>query len=143
LANEEGFPHAGTLDFLDNKVDRETGTICARGVFDNAKQYLTPGLYVRVRLPFGKPHQALLVSQRAIGTDQRQKYVWTVNQENVVEYRRIKVGSLRDGLRVIEDGLKPGDRIIVKGLQRVRLGMTVTPAEEAVAAAPARGSGKG
>jgi len=145
LANEEGFPHAGTLDFLDNKVDRETGTICARGVFDNAKQYLTPGLYVRVRLPFGKPHQALLVSERAIGTDQRQKYVWTVNEENVVEYRRIKVGSLRNGLRVIEDGLKPSDRIIVKGLQRVRPGMTVTPkpAEEGIAAAPGRGNGEG
>ena len=104
LANEEGFPHAGILDFLDNKVDRGTGTICARGVFDNAKQYLTPGLFVRVRIPFGKPHQALLVSERAIGTDQRQKYLLTVNKENVVEYRRIKVGSLRDGLRVIEVG---------------------------------------
>jgi RND family efflux transporter MFP subunit len=127
LAKEDGFPHKGILDFIDNKVDSKTGTIRARGNFDNSKQYLTPGLFVRVRIPFGKPHQAMLISERAIGTDQRQKYLLTVNKENVVEYRRVKVGSLHDGLRVIESGIGPDDRVIVNGLLRARPGTTVKP----------------
>jgi RND family efflux transporter MFP subunit len=135
LANEEGFRHAGILDFVDNKLDTKTGTIRARGVFDNAKGYLAPGLFVRVRMPYGKAHQALLVSERAIGTDQKQKYLLTVNKEKVVEYRRVKVGSLRSGLRVIEDGIQPDDWIVVKGLQRARPGTVVEPRTEKVAAA--------
>jgi len=137
LAKDEGFPHTGILDFIDNKVDSKTGTIRARGNFDNAKQYLTPGLFIRVRIPFGKAHQALLVSERAIGTDQRQKYLLTVNKENVVEYRPVKVGSLQDGLCVIETGIQPDDRVIVNGLQRARPGTTVKPHtdEKGIAAA--------
>lgn len=127
LANEEGFPHAGILDFHDNKIDRNTGTLRARGVFENPKEYLTPGLYVRVRTPFGKPHQALLVTERAIGTDQRQKYLLTVNPDDVVQYRRVKVGHLLDGMRVIETGLNPDDLVIVNGLQRARAGSKVQP----------------
>jgi RND family efflux transporter MFP subunit len=127
LAKDDAFPHAGILDFLDNKVDTKTGTIRARGVFDNSKHYLTAGLFVRVRLPIGKPHAALLVSERAIGADQRQKYLLTVNKENVVEYRPIKVGSLQNGMRVIESGVQPDDRIVVNGLQRARPGITVKP----------------
>jgi RND family efflux transporter MFP subunit len=127
LAKDEGYTFSGTLDFIDNKVDPKTGTIRARGNFDNSKQYLTPGLFVRVRIPFGKPREALLVSDRAIGTEQRQKYLLTVNKENVVEYRPVKVGSLHDGLRVIESGIKPGERVIVNGLQRARPGITVKP----------------
>ncbi|MCY2987583.1 MAG: efflux RND transporter periplasmic adaptor subunit [Planctomycetota bacterium] len=138
LAHEVGFPHAGVLDFVDSKVDAKTGTIRARGVFDNAKQYLTPGLYVRVRLPFGGRHPALLVSERAIGTDQKQKYLLTVTRENVVERRPIKVGSLQNGLRVVEGGIGSDDWIVVKGLQRARPGATVRPhpAEKDVAASP-------
>jgi RND family efflux transporter MFP subunit len=127
LPNEEGFPHAGILDFADNKIDRNTGTLRVRGVFENAKEYLTPGLFVHVRIPFGEPHRALLVSDRAIGTDQRQKYLLTVNKDNVVEYRRVKVGRLVDGLRVIESGLKPDDLVVVNGLQRARPGSKVEP----------------
>ncbi len=127
MANENGFPHAGILDFRDNKIDRNTGTLRARGVFENAKEYLTPGLFVRVRTPFGVPHQALLVNERAIGTDQRQKYLLTVNKSDVVEYRRVKVGRLLDGMRVIESGLNPDDLVIVNGLQRARPGSTVQP----------------
>lgn len=133
LPNEEGFPHRGVIDFLDNKVDRGTGTICVRGVFDNAKRYLTPGLFVRVRVPFGKPHQALLVSQRAIGSDQRQKYLLTVGQDNKVQRRNVKLGALQkiealqDEMRVIESGIEPGDLVVVKGLQRVRPGILVQP----------------
>jgi multidrug efflux system membrane fusion protein len=139
LGNEEGFPHAGVLDFLDNEVDQGTGTIRARGVFANPKLYLIPGLFVRVRIPFGQPHQALLVSERAIGTDQKQKFLWTVDKDNVVKYRQVKVGPLRDGLRVIESGLEAGDWVVVKGLQRVRAGVTVQPQpdETGVAASPA------
>ena len=141
LENEEGFPHAGVLDFVDNRVDQETGTIQARGVFDNAKHYLTPGLFVRVRIPFGKPHQALMVNERAIGRDQKQKFLLTVNKDNVVEYHEVKVGALRDGLRVIQSGIEAGDMVIVKGLQRVRPGLPVTPVAEekgiAASAAPA------
>lgn len=127
LANEEGFPHAGIIDFADNKIDHNTGTLRTRGVFENAKQYLTPGLFVRVRTPFGVPHRALLVTDRAIGTDQRQKYLLTVNKGDVVEYRRVKVGRLLDGMRVIESGLNPDDLVIVNGLQRARPGSTVQP----------------
>jgi RND family efflux transporter MFP subunit len=137
LAKDKGFPYKGVLDFIDNKVDSKTGTIRARGIFENAKQYLTPGLFVRVRIPFGKPREALLISERAIGTDQRQKYLLTVNKDNVVEYRRVKVGSLHDGFRVIESGIQAGDRVIVNGLLRARPGMTVNPhtEEKGVAAA--------
>ena len=137
LPNEEGFPHAGILDFADNKIDRNTGTLRTRGVFDNAKEYLTPGLYVRVRTPFGKPHQALLVSDRAIGTDQRQKYLLTVNQDDVAEYRPVKVGRLLDGMRVIESGLKADDRVVVNGLQRARAGSAVQPRTVAARSSPA------
>jgi RND family efflux transporter MFP subunit len=127
MANEDGFPHAGILDFADNKIDRNTGTLRTRGVFENAKEYLTPGLFVRVRIPFGKPHQSLLVNERAIGTDQRQKYLLTVNKGDVVEYRRVTVGRLLDGLRVIETGLKPDELVIVSGLLRARPGAKVQP----------------
>ena len=143
LANEEGFPHTGILDFRDNKIDRNTGTLRARGVFENAKEYLTPGLFVRVRTPFGVPHRALLVNERAIGTDQRQKYLLTVNKRDVVEYRRVTVGRLLDGLRVIESGLKPDDLVIVNGLQRARPGSTVQPRAAASAVATAQPASAG
>ena len=140
LANEEGFPHAGVLDFADNAVDRGTGTLRVRGVFDNSKQYLTPGLFVRARMPFGKPHRALLVAERAIARDQERKFVWTVNKDNKAEYRQVKVGALLGGLRVIESGIGPDDVVIVNGLQRVSAGKTVAPhgaAERGVVATPA------
>lgn len=138
LGNEEGFPHAGILDFVDNQIDQGTGTIRARGVFANPKRYLTPGMFVRVRIPYGQPHPALLVSERAIGTDQKEKFLWTVNKDNVVQYRQVKVGPLREGLRVIQSGVGAEDWVVVKGLQRVRAGDTVRPQREetGVAAAP-------
>jgi RND family efflux transporter MFP subunit len=140
LAKDDGFPHKGVLDFIDNQVDSKTGTIRARGNLDNSKEYLTPGLFVRVRIPFGKARQALMISERAIGTDQRQKYLLTVNQKNVVEYHPIKLGSSQNGLRVVESGIQADDRVIVNGLLRVRPGMTVNPHTEEkniAAAAPA------
>jgi RND family efflux transporter MFP subunit len=139
LAKDDGFPYKGVLDFIDNQVDSKTGTIRARGNFDNSKQYLTPGLFVRVRIPFGKPRQALMIRERAIGTDQRQKYLLTVNKKNVVEYRPIKLGLSQNGLRVIESGIQADERVIVNGLLRVHPGITVNPHTEdkGIAASPA------
>lgn len=134
LANEDGFPHRGILDFVDNRIDPSTGTILARAVFDNRDRALTPGLFVRVRLPFGEPHQAVLITDRAIGTDQGQKYALVVDRaagerQNVAEYRPLRLGALHDGLRVVESGLTANDWVIVNGIQRVRPGITVAPRE--------------
>jgi RND family efflux transporter MFP subunit len=127
LANEEGYPHQGTVNFVDNQVDPKTGTLRLRGVFPNRDEALSPGYFVRVRAPIGFPHQALLVSDRAIDTDQGQKIVYVVDRDNKVVSRPVRLGSLHDGLREITDGLKPGERVIVNGLQQVRPGVTVEP----------------
>jgi RND family efflux transporter MFP subunit len=127
LANEVGHPHQGTIDFVDNQVNPKTGTIRARGVFPNKEQVLVPGLFARVRSPIGRPHNALLVSDRALDTDQGQKILYVVNEKNEVVSRPVQLGMLHDGLREITDGLKPGERVIVNGLQQVRPGVTVEP----------------
>lgn len=140
LANQDGYVHRGTLEFVDNQVNAATGTMLARAVFDNKDRALTPGLFVRVRMPMGDPARSLLVSERAVGTDQGTKYVLAVNDQNVVEYRAVKLGPLSDGLRVIRDGLKPGERVITAGLQRVRPGITVKPNEATTGTAAADGA---
>ena len=127
LANETGFPQRGTINFVDNQVNPQTGTVRLRGVFANEPEVLLPGYFVRVRLLFGQPHRALLVTERAIDTDQGQKILYVVNDKNEVVSRPIGLGALHDGLRVIEDGVKPGERVIVNGLQQVRPGVTVEP----------------
>jgi membrane fusion protein, multidrug efflux system len=127
LVTEEGFPHRGVLDFADNKIDRGTGTIRVRGEFQNDNEYLTPGMFVRVRIPFGDSHPALMVDERAVGTDQRIKYLLTVNKENKVERRDVTLGRLQDGLQVIRSGIGADDRVIVSGLQRAIPGDTVAP----------------
>jgi RND family efflux transporter MFP subunit len=130
LADDEAFPHQGTIDFADNRVDPGTGTIRVRGVFPNPKpdrgnRVLMPGLFARLRVPIGEPYKALMVTERAVGTDQGQKYLLVVNEQGRVEYRRVRVGRLEDGLRVIKAGLHAGERVIVSGLQRVRPGVPV------------------
>jgi RND family efflux transporter MFP subunit len=127
LATEKGFPHQGTINFVDNQVNPKTGTLRVRGVFPNKDQRLSPGFFARVRVPIGPPHQALLVSDRALDNDQGQKVLFVVNDKNEVVPRSILVGAQHDGLRAIEDGLKPGERVVVKGLQLVRPGLTVEP----------------
>jgi RND family efflux transporter MFP subunit len=127
LATEEGFPHQGTINFVDNQVNPKTGTLRVRGVFPNKDEALSPGFFGRVRVPVGLPHKALLVSDRALDTDQGQKILYVVNDKNEVVSRPVRVGALHDGLRAIEDGLKPGERVIVNGLQLVRPGITVEP----------------
>jgi RND family efflux transporter MFP subunit len=127
LANEDGFPHAGTINFVDNRVRANTGTIRMRGVFPNREQVLLPGLFARIRIPVGRPHNALLVSDRALDTDQGQKILYVVNHKNEVVTRPVRVGALHDGLREIADGLKPGERVVVNGLQQLRPGIAVEP----------------
>jgi RND family efflux transporter MFP subunit len=127
LANEEGHPHQGTINFVDNQVNPKTGTIRLRGVFPNKQEHLLPGFFARVRVPIGRPHQALLVSDRVLDTDQGQKVLYVVNDNNEVVSRPVRLGALHDGLREITEGLKPGERVIVNGLQQVRPGTTVEP----------------
>src|SRR5262249_4033152 len=127
LANEEGYPHQGTINFVDNQVNPRTGTIRLRGVFPNKDQVLLPGFFVRVRMPEGRPHKALLVSERALDTDQGQKILYIVNEKNEVVARPVKLGAPHDGLREITDGLKAGERVIVTGIQQVRPGLSVEP----------------
>jgi RND family efflux transporter MFP subunit len=154
LGDEDGFPHEGTVDFIDNQVDMNTGTLRMRGVFANADRLLTPGLFARIRLPIGKPHQAVLVAEQALGRDQGKKYLYVVQKvakkkeqgkqdekeeyEDRVEYRAVKVGRLYDGLREVTEGIKVirdpegnvvGEKVIVTGLQRVRDGATVVARE--------------
>jgi RND family efflux transporter MFP subunit len=127
LANEDGFPHRGVLDFADNRVDENTGTIRVRAVFDNKDRLLTPGLFVNVRITAGDPHKALLVSERAIGTDQGKKYVLAVDANDAADYRTVTLGGIYDGLRLVESGLQPGDWIVVGGLHLARPGAKVKP----------------
>lgn len=127
LAHDQGFPREGIVNFVDNQVNPKTGTLRVRAVFPNKDQFLTPGLFARVRIPIGEPHDALLITDRAIDTDQGQKIVYVVDKDNKVVSRPIKIGANHDGLRVIESGLSVDDHIIVNGLQRVRPGVTVDP----------------
>ncbi|MFL5327659.1 MAG: efflux RND transporter periplasmic adaptor subunit [Gemmataceae bacterium] len=127
LANEQGCPHAGTVDFVDNQVNPKTGTIRLRATFVNTQQVFLPGFFARVRMPIGRPHKALLVSERALDTDQGQRIVYLVGEKNVVSTRSVQLGVLQDGLREISEGLKAGDQVVVVGLQQIRPGATVTP----------------
>ncbi len=127
LMDEDGYPHKGTLDYIDTKLDNSTGTLRGRAIVPNQDAALVAGLFARIRIPVSEPQPVLMVSERALGIDQGQRYVLVVNADNIVEYRRVKVGLLENGLRVIERGLTTGDRVIVNGLQRVRPGVTVDP----------------
>jgi RND family efflux transporter MFP subunit len=146
LGEDPGFPIAGTLDFVSNQLDPNTASLRVRAVFPNADGFIGSGMFGRIRVPIGEPHDALLVLDQAVGTNQGQKYVLVVNDQNEVEYRPVETGQVQDGLRevlryraVVEPGdegadttkqvevLKPTDRIIVQGLQRVRPGAKVNP----------------
>jgi multidrug efflux system membrane fusion protein len=125
LINEEDFPHKGHIDFIDNQVNPETGTIRARAVFDNAKGELLPGLFSRVRLVGSATYDGILIDDRAIGTDLSNKFVLVLDDNNVVQYRSITLGEKINGLRIVKSGLNQGDKIVVNGLQRVRPGTPV------------------
>jgi membrane fusion protein, multidrug efflux system len=136
LQGETGYPHEGTINFVNNAINPSTGTLAVRGVFpnsmpENGVRLLAPGMFVRIRVPIGQPHPALLVIDRAVGSDQGLKFVYVVGPDNKVEYRRVTTGALQpDGLRVIEDGLKPDDRVVVGGIQQVRPRMQIEVEEQ-------------
>lgn len=127
LANEKGHPYEGRMVFLDNEVNPQTGTIRARAQFDNTDHRFTPGLFARVKLMGRDKYNALLINDSAVGTDQSVKYVLVVSAKNQVEYRSVKLGPVVDGLRVVREGLKPNETIVVNGLQRVQPGAQVNP----------------
>jgi multidrug efflux system membrane fusion protein len=132
LQGEEGYPHQGNFDFINNVFSPSTGSVSTRAKIANPKppegpRMLMPGMFVRVRLPIGQPHEALLVIDRALASDQGIKYVYVLDG-NKAQYRKVTTGPLQpDGLRVIESGLKPDDWVVVSGLQQVRPQMVITP----------------
>jgi multidrug efflux system membrane fusion protein len=125
LGDETGFPHKGVMDFVDNRIDPNTGTMRARGVFSNADHSLSPGFFGRIRIPGSGKYQALLIPDRALGSDQSLKFVYVINAEKKAEFRPVTIGPMLDGLRIVKSGLKGGEQIIVEGLLRVRPGVVV------------------
>ena len=126
LADEQDYPHAGALNFIDNQVDRKTGTIHARAVFSNPRGVFTPGLFVRIRLVGHDTRDAVLIDDRAVGTDLGKKFVMRLNPDSTVDYQSVTLGAEVNGLRVVTSGLVPGNVIVVNGLQRVRPGALVS-----------------
>jgi RND family efflux transporter MFP subunit len=139
LADEPDYPHVGTVNFVDNRMDPMTGTIRLRGVFENPQRLLPPGLFVRIRMPIGVPYEALLLPEKALGSSQGQKYVYVLDDKNMPARRTVEVGALQGDMRVITRGVARGERVVLEGLQQVRVGEAVTiqpaskPAEKAAA----------
>src|SRR6185312_2680761 len=132
LVDEDGYPHPGRLDFIDNHVDPSTGTIRARAALANPDGRYTPGLFARVRLVGGEDHDSVLIEDRAVGTDLSKKFVLTLGKDNRIEYRLVELGPEINGLRVVTQGLVPNDLIVVNGLQHVRPGQSVAPTRVAM-----------
>ncbi|SKC21616.1 membrane fusion protein, multidrug efflux system [Kosakonia radicincitans] len=138
LVGEEGYPHQGKVDFLDNQLTPSTGTIRMRALLDNAQRQFTPGLFARVRLPGSAEFKATLIDDKAVLTDQDRKYVYIVDKDGKAQRRDITPGRLADGLRIVQQGLTPGDRVIVDGLQKVFMpGMPVNAKTVAMTASTA------
>ena len=136
LVNEKGFPHKGRLDFFDNQVNPQTGTIRLRGVFANPDRTLVPGMFGNIRIPAGPPEEGLLIPDVAVGFDQNYKFVYVVNSTNVVETRVIETGQSHGPLRAVLKGLTPQDRVVVNGLMMVHPGARVEPQEASATGAP-------
>lgn len=130
LADETDFPHRGYVESFDNHLDANMGSILLRAVFPNTDGRLVPGLFARIRVPLSERYPALLVEERAIGTDQAQKFVLTITSSNTVAYQAVKLGPAIEGKRVVRSGLQGTEEIVVNGLQRVRPGMPVVPQQE-------------
>jgi len=133
LANEENFPHRGVLDFVENRIDPATGTLRVRGVFENPApaRILQPGFFARVRVPGSGKYRALLIPDQAVGTDQGQKFVYVVDDQDTVQSRKVVLGPSIEGLRVVRDGVQSNDWVLVNGLMSVRPGAKVKPNREA------------
>ena len=138
LSDETNFSHEGYVESLDNQLNPDTGSILVRAVFPNLDGQIVPGLFARIRIPLSNRHPAMLVDERAIGTDQSQKFVLTLTSSNTVAYQPVGLGAFIDGKRIVESGLNPGEKIVVNGLERVRPGMPVTPETQAVAQSSGR-----
>jgi membrane fusion protein, multidrug efflux system len=132
LQDETGFPHEGTIDFSDNAFDSSTGTLLIRGSFPNTDGFLTPGNFVRVRVASSPKYDALLVADRAIGSDQDQSFLYVVDSKNIARLRHIKTGQLAEGLRVVNSGLQPDDAVIINGIIKVRPDSAVKPQQGAM-----------
>jgi RND family efflux transporter MFP subunit len=130
LIDEPSFQHQGRMDFVDNVIDRASGTIRGRAVFSNSNGVFTPGMFGRVRVPGSPPYQAVLVPDAAIGTEQARKYVLVVDQDKVVRQKYVTLGQTQGDLRVIKTGLEPDDWVVVNGLMRARAGQKVNPQEQ-------------
>ncbi|CAH0244268.1 Multidrug efflux pump subunit AcrA [Massilia sp. Bi118] len=142
LANEEGFPHEGKLEFVDNQLDTRAGSVRLRATFANKDDVMAPGLFARVQIGGGSEKPALLITDRAVGTDQSHKFVFVVDKDGKAEYREVKLGPVVEGLRVVKTGLKPGEKIVVNGLQRVRPGSPITAQTVPMVAATSTGAAK-
>src|ERR1700736_612486 len=132
LQDETGFPHEGTIDFSDNSFDSSTGTLLIRGSFPNPDGFLTPGNFVRVRVASSPKYEALLVADRAIGTDQDQSFVYVVDAKNIARLRHITTGQLAEGLRIVKTGIQPDDVVIINGIIKVRPDSSVRPQQGAM-----------
>lgn len=137
LANETGFPHEGVLDFVDNRVDPETGTLRARGVFKSWNDLLSPGFFVRVRVPGAGTYKGVLIEDKVISAQQGVKYIFVVKPDNTIERRNIETGQLFEGRRIVRSGLKNGEKVVSTRLQILQPGMPVQPIVETKPAAPA------
>ncbi len=144
LIDEAEFVHDGSIDFVDNVIDRATGTIRGRAVFGNSNGVFTPGMFARVRVPASPAYEALLVPDAAIGTEQARKFATVVNADNAIAPKYVTLGQVMpDGMRVIKEGLSADDRVVVNGLMRARPGQKVTPQEQGAAPAAPGGPPQG
>ena len=139
LADETDFIHTGTMDFVDNRIDRDSGTLRGRAVLDNKDLLFAPGQFGRARLLGNGEYKGILVPDEAIGSDQSRKIVYVVGPDNIIQAREVHLGPLYEGLRIIRDGIGADDTIVISGLQRVRAGSPVTPVAKAISAAPGGG----
>jgi multidrug efflux system membrane fusion protein len=133
LLDESDFGHKGKMDFVDNVIDRSSGTIRARAQFGNPTGLFTPGMFARIRVPGSAPYEALLVPDVAIGTEQVRKFVWVIDGDNTAKQKYVTLGSLQGGLRIVKEGVSIDDRVVVNGLNRVRANQKVTPQEQGAA----------
>jgi len=132
LIDEDGYPHTGRLDFVDNQVDPQSGTIRGRAVFDNKEGRFTPGLFARIKLVSGNVRDTILIDERAVGTDLGKKFVLALKSDNTLEYRPVTLGAAVDGLRVVSNGLAANDVVVINGLQHVKPGIAVKPTKAAM-----------
>jgi len=144
LADETGFPHEGHMDFVENQVDPQSDTIQGRAVFPNPDFFLTPGIFARVRLVGSAEYEAVLIPDQAIVSDQSQKFVNVVKPDGSVEYRKVELGPINDGLRIVRSGLQPGEKVITRGMQRLLPGVKVQaqPDESTATPSPTPGGTK-